>query len=144
MKKLLLFLNLSFITMSLPAQTDSWKIKWGKKIILEAVKEDEAANTQKINKAGLGKPFFLEISYTEADPKSVKALRRSFLLFDETDKELLKKDSTRSAKISAAELKKFFGDKTKIKIYTVAIPTNPRLAATVRVRRVHLCTLELQ
>ena len=144
MKKLLLFLNFSLITMSLFAQTDSWKIKWNKKIILETSKEDETANTQKINLADRGKACFLEISYKEADPKSVKALRRSFLLFDENDKQLLKKDSTRSATISAAELKKLFGDKTKIKIYTVAIPTDPRLAARVRVRRVHLCTLELQ
>ena len=32
----------------------------------------------------------------------------------------------------------------KIKIYTWSLPQNPRLAATIRIRRVHLCTLEFE
>ena len=65
------------------------------------------------------------------------------MFFDENDQELSRKDNTRNAKITAAELKKLFGDKKKIKIYTIAVPTDPDLAARVRVRRMHLCTLEL-
>jgi hypothetical protein len=147
MKKMFLLLSLSFAYMLPQAQiqkADSWKIKWNNKVILETNKNDEAANTRKIKMAGLKKNYFLEISYKESDAQKEKAWKRSFIFFDENDKELLRKDSTRNAKITAAELKKLSGDKKKIMIYTIAIPTDPDLAARVRVRRVHLCTLELQ
>jgi hypothetical protein len=147
MKKIFLLLSLTLaylLPQAQPVQADSWKVKWNKKVILEADKENEAANTRKIRRADLKKNYLLEVSYKESDPKKEKAWTRSFMFFDETDKELLRKDSTRNAKITAAELKKLFGDKKKIKIYTIAIPTDPGMAARVRVRRVHLCTLELQ
>ncbi|HLG41417.1 MAG TPA: hypothetical protein VI461_17185 [Chitinophagaceae bacterium] len=147
MKKLLLLLSFSFTCMlsqSQSAKADSWKIVWKKKTILETSKEDETANTKKITKTDLDKTYFLEISYKEGTAKNIKALRRSFLFYGESDNELLRKDSTRNAKIPAAELKKIFADQKKIKIYTIAIPTDPNIAARVRIRRVHLCTLELQ
>jgi hypothetical protein len=147
MKKIFLLLSLGLTYLLLQAQNaqpDSWKIKWNNKVILETSKSDEAANTRKIKSSDLKKNYFLEISYKEADPKKEKEWTRSFMFFDESDKEVLRKDSTRTTKISAADLKKLFGDKKKIKIYTIAIPTDPDMAARVRVRRVHLCTLELQ
>ena len=147
MKKTFLFLSLGLTYMLLQAQNaqpDSWKIKWNKKVILETSKSDEAANIRKIKSADLKKNYVLEILYKESDPKKEKQWNRSFLFFDESDNEILRKDNTRNAKITAAELKKLFGNKKKIKIYTIAIPTDPGLAARVRVRRVHLCTLELQ
>ena len=144
MKKIVLLINMLLVGTVLLAQTDSWKITWKKKTILQASKEDENANTKKINKIDLDKAYSLEITYKEADPKKIKSLTRSFLFFGETDNELFRKDSTRSMKLSATELKKLFGDKKKIKVYTIAIPSDPNMAARVRVRRVHLCTLELQ
>jgi len=147
MKRLFLLFSFSFIyilSQSQPVKADSWKIKWNKKTILESSKENEAANTKKIKQAELKKNYSLEISYKESDTQKEKAWKRSFIFFDEADKELLRKDNTRSTKLTAAELKKLFGDKKKIKIYTIAIPSDPDLAARVRVRRVHLCTLELQ
>ena len=125
-------------------QTDSWKIKWNKKTILETGKENEIVNTKKIKRTDLDKNYYLEIAYKEADSKKEKEWTRSFLLFDENDVELLRKDSTRKVKINAAELKKIFAGKKKIRIYTIALPTDPNMAARVRIRRVHLCTLELQ
>ena len=147
MKKLFLLLSLIGTYMFSEAQTqktDSWKIKWNKKTILDAAKENETANTKKIAKAELSKKYCLEIAYKESDPAKEKEWNRSFLFFGDTDNELLRKDSTRNVKITAAELKKLFGDQKKIRIYTMAIPSDPDLAARVRVRRVHLCTLELQ
>jgi hypothetical protein len=146
MKKIFLLLSLGLTYMLLYAQNaqpDSWKIKWNKKVILETSKSDEAANVRKIKMSDLKKNYFLEINYKEADAKKEREWTRSFMFFNESDNELLRKDSTRSWKISAAELKKLFGDKKKIKIYTVAVPTDPNMAARVRVRRVHLCTIEL-
>jgi hypothetical protein len=146
MKKIFLLLSLGLTYLLLQAQNaqpDSWKIKWNKKVILETSKTNETANTRKIKSADLKKNYVLEISYKESDAKKEKEWIRSFMVFDESDNEILRKDSTRNTMITASELKKLFGDKKKIKIYTIAIPADPDLAARVRVRRAHLCTLEL-
>lgn len=149
MKKLFLLLSLIWIYLFSQAQpqtmqAESWKIKWNKKTILETGKDNETINTKKFKKADLNKNYFLEIAYKEDDAKKEKEWIRSFLLFDENDVELLRRDSTRKTKISAVELKKLFGNKKKIRIYTISIPSDPNMAARVRVRRVHLCTLVLQ
>jgi hypothetical protein len=125
-------------------QASSWQIKWNNKTLLETGKENEAINTKKIKKADLAKKCFLEIIYKEADPAKEKEWVRSFLLYGDTDNEVLRKDSTQTIKIPAAELKKLFSTQKKIRIYTTAIPSDPNMAARVRIRRVHLCTLVLQ
>jgi hypothetical protein len=147
MKKIFTLLTLGLALASFRAknaESDSWKITWNKKVILETGKVNETANVRKIKSGDLKKSYVLEISYKEGDPKKEKEWIRSFMIFDEKDAELLRKDSTRLAKISAAELKKLFTDSRKLKIYTIAIPADPEMAARVRVRRVHLCTLQLQ
>jgi len=149
MKRSLFILSLAFSWLFSQSQMevvkqDTWKIKWNKKVVLDASRENEKANTKKLKKAELSKKYFLEITYKESDPAKQKAWKRSFIFFGDNDNELLRKDSTRNVTISAAELKNLFGDQKKIRIYTMAIPTDPDLAARVRVRRVHLCTLELQ
>ena len=144
MKKIPLLLLFVFTYGLTYAQADSWKITWNKKVILQTSKSDEAANTRSIKAPDLKKNYVLEISYKEADAHSAKEWIRSFMVFDEADQQLLKKDSTRNVKITAAQLKKLFGDKKKIKIYTIAVPSDPDMAARVRVHRVYLCTLLLQ
>lgn len=145
MKKLLFLLSFGVTCLFMQAQqTDTWKIKWNKKTLLETGQQDETANTKKISRSDLDKKYCLEITYKESDSKKEKEWKRSFMLFDDKDQELMRKDSTRIVKISAADLKKLFGDKNKIKLYTIAIPTDPEVAARVRVRRIHLLTLELQ
>ena len=147
MKKIILLIALVSLHMFLQAQKaqpDSWKITWNKKVILETSKSDETANIRKIKAADLKKNYVLQITYKESDPKKIKEWNRSFMFFNESDNEISRKDNTRNWKITATELKKLFGDKKKIKIYTIAVPSDPDLAARVRVRRVHLCTLELQ
>jgi hypothetical protein len=144
MKNLLLLVFLGAYTMTNAQTQDSWKIKWGNKALLSASTENEKANTRSLKKTDLSKNAFLEIDYKEADPAKEKKWVRSFLFFDENDNELLRKENTRNLKLSSAELTKLFGDRKKLRIYTVSLPSDPALAATVRVRRVHLCSLELK
>lgn len=147
MKKLFLLISLSSAYLLPQAQgsrPDSWTIKLNKKIILDAFKYSETANTRNIKSSDLDKTGFLEIIYHPGDTAQAKTWKRSFLLMDETDKELLRKDSTLCVKITNAELKKLLGDKNKISIYTIALPLNMELAARIRVRRLHLCTLVVQ
>lgn len=123
---------------------NSWTVKWNKKVLLTATGENENANTRKLKKTELSKKYFLEIIYKEADPVKAKEWKRSFLFFGDTENELLRKDSTLNVKIAATELKRIFGKQKRIRIYTLSIPTDPDLAARVRVRRVHICTLKFQ
>jgi hypothetical protein len=149
MKKILLLITLCFgwlLSYGQPQslQADSWKIKWHKRTIVETGKEDEMVNKKTVKKGELDNDYCLEITYKESSPQKEKEWKRSFLLFDENDNELIRKDSTRNVLIPASELKTLFGDKTKIRIYTVTLPTDPNMAASIRVRRVHLATIELK
>ena len=136
---LLTFLSTVFVSQA----QDSWKIKLNKKVLLSATAEDEVKNIKKIKSVELNKPGYLEVLYKEMPVKT--GWQRSLLFFDENDTELWRKDNSKAAtKISNAILKKLFTGKNKIKIYTISLPTDPNKAAAVRVRRVHLCTLELK
>ncbi len=124
------------------AAQDSWKIKLNGKILLSSNAENETKNTKKIKKTGLNNTGSLDIVYKDVDP--VSGWKRSLLFFDENDNELIRKDSIKgTTKITTRSLKLLFTERKKIKIYTVSLPADPNLAASVRVRRVHLCTLEL-
>ncbi len=136
MKKLTLLLSMAF-AFSASAQNNSWKIKLNNKSLLSTSKEDETKNIRKISAATWKKNGFLEISFKEAEPGK---WYRSFLLYDKEDNELFRKDSTTKLKIAFADLKKLLNGKKELIIYTTIAPTDPTIA--IRVRRVHLCTLQ--
>ncbi|MGK2861332.1 MAG: hypothetical protein ACSLE0_05325 [Chitinophagaceae bacterium] len=123
---------------------DSWKISFANKILLVANEEDQSKNIVSIRVADLNKPGnCFTISYLDLNKPAKKKWKRSILIFDESDNELLKKESS-SIKLSAAELGDLFKENKLIKIFTVSVPSDPAEAALVRIRRVHLCTLELK
>ena len=140
MKKIYFLAACLFSALFLSAQ-DSWKITLSNKALLRTTTEDEHANTKAISATAWNGKGKLEVCYTEKPAK--KDWRRSILFTDENDNEIIRKDGTGRVKISLAELKQAFAGKKKISIYTISLPTDPDLAARVRVRRVHLCTLEL-
>jgi hypothetical protein len=147
MKKIFFLLSLGFVCLFAQAQKDqhdSWTVKLNKKVILDAFKYGETANTRTIKSSDLDKKSSLEIIYHQGDPEQAKTWNRTFIFMDENEHELLRKDSTLHATISGSVLKKLFGDKKTIRIYTIALPTNLDIASRVRVSRLHLCTLELQ
>lgn len=141
MRKLFL-LPLLLLSMLLASAQASWRIKLNDKTVLLASKENEAANTKKIMPAAWNKnKGCLEIIYK--DDKSEKDWYRSFFIGDDSGNDLIRKDSVNKLEISTKTLKKALNGKKKIIIYTAAVPSDPELAARVRIRRVHLCTLEL-
>lgn len=141
MKKIIWMLGLFFMTFFANAQ-NSWKVKLNGKTVLKALGEDEVANTKKVKRSAF-ETGTLEILYTELKPSA--AWKRTFLFFDENDNELFRKDSVGAkTKLGPGILQPILAGKTKLKIYTVFLPTDPNKAAAIRVRRVHLCTLELQ
>lgn len=135
----ILFLTTFIISCMFSHAQDSWKIKLNNKLILSADKEDEVVNTRKVKLSEWEKNGNLEIRYKETVPDTI--LWHSFLFFDEKDSQLLSKEKTLFAKIPLAELRELFAGKRKVRIYTIVSPRNPHFA--VKIRRVHLCTLEL-
>ncbi len=138
MKKIILLTGLLFSTLLLAAQSGSWIIRLNNKTILSTRQENAVKNVKKISSAEWKKSGNLEILFAE-DEKNT--WMRYFHLVDEMDNELLRKDSITHAKISLAELQKAFAGKKQVKIYTTISPLDPNIA--IRMRRVHLCTLQL-
>jgi hypothetical protein len=139
MKAFLLFLTLALST-SVMAQNDNWKVSHNGKVRLSASEENEK-NLVEIKAAELNKKGLLSIAYKEVTPQA--DWQREIMIFDPSDNEF-KRGKGSLLKIQNADLKKLFGKSKTLMIYTMSLPKDPNLAATVRVRRVHLCTLVLK
>lgn len=122
----------------LPAQTGSWTIRLNHKTLLSTKTEDPRKNTVAVRSTDWNKKGQLDILFNE-DNKS--DWYRSFLFYNDADEELLRKDSSSRISISLSQLRKLFAGKKEIIIYTTIAPRDPNLA--IRIRRVHLCTLQL-
>ena len=121
---------------------DSWKVCFDKKTLLSTSVESEEKNVIKISSAQLKKYKSLVVTYKEKQPK--KDWQRTITVYYQNDKEFTKQTgNTLKIKLDTAFTNLLQSSKT-IKIYTVSLPTDPNLAAQVRVRRVHLCTLILE
>jgi hypothetical protein len=142
MKQLLVLLSFFGISLAGTAQTNSWKIKLHKKLILSTGVESETKNVRKVKADDWKKTGFLEINFTEADPNP--EWYRSYIFTDKDDAELLRIDSVTNPKIALTQLRQLFRTKTQIRILTLITPRDPNVAMTVRLRRVHLCTLQIQ
>ena len=138
MKKIILLTSLLFTTLFLSAQKGSWIIKLNNKIILSTRQEDVVKNVKKIKAADWKKSGKLEIIFTEDENDT---WMRSFQFVDEQDNDIHRKDSTLHATISLVVLRRLFAGKKQLKIYTTISPLDPGIA--IRIRRVHLCTLQL-
>lgn len=141
MKQFILLGLTAILALAMHAQ-DSWTIRLNNKTIITG-KTDADVPVKTIKRSELSKPGSLQVSYKQSPPNP--GWKRSILLFDENDVELSRIDSlTAKSKITSATLKKGFAGKNEIRIYTISLPADPGLAAAIRVRRVHLGTLELK
>lgn len=138
--KLLLFalglFSISFV------QLDTWKIYHNKKLLLGTSEESETKNILAIPFTDFDKAGELIVIYEEGNPD--KEWKRTIAIVDENDKSLFEKAEINKIQVSNADLKKLADGKTKLKIYTWALPKDPAKAALVRIRRVHLCTITLR
>ncbi len=121
---------------------DSWKVYLNKTECLKSNEENESKNIISITQASLNKTGELAITYIEDEPQ--KDWRRIISIFDKNDNELFKKENVRMLKIPNARVKNLFKNKSSLHIYTWALPNDPDLAARIRIRRVHLCTIKLK
>jgi hypothetical protein len=144
MKKSIISLLAFMITLFIAAQDGAnWSIKHNKKDLLRAYKEDPEKNIVNVKLSDLNKKSNFIISYFEMNQAgSRNKWVRTIALFTKTDKELYRKDSG-SIKIADIQLEKMLKENKTIRVYTWALPKDPAEAARVRIRRVHLCTIEL-
>lgn len=137
MKNFIAIFTLSMSALFANAQ-DSWKISLNKKAVLISSESNELLNTKKIKSADWKSNGYLEIIYKEPNPSNwIHSLQFS----DELGNLLLTKDSTTTAKIPMAVLRKLFAGKKQVKIYMVLSPPNPMMMAPTRM--IHLGTLKL-
>lgn len=140
MKALFALLFASIVSFSAEAQ-DSWVVVHGGKVRLKSSEEDEKKNVVSIKAADLKKTGHLLISYIESEKQ--KDWKRTIMFVGPNEQELLRVEGPVS-KVQNAKLKALAAKSKTIKVYTISIPSDPDVAATVRVRRVHLCTLSVK
>jgi hypothetical protein len=142
MKTISFIFSILVLAAATNAQTDSWKIYQNKKLLLKGTEENEIKNVVKLKRSEWNKVGHLTIEYTEAFAN--KEWIRTIMIVDDKDSTLFEKSGITVLKLTNAKLKKLSKAKTKISIYTRAMPKDPAKAALVRIRKVHLCTLELE
>lgn len=117
---------------------DSWKISLNKITVITSSESNELKNIKKIKSTDWKKNGYLEVIYKETTPS---AWIHSLQFSDEQGNPLLVKDSTTTAKIPIAVLRKLFARKKQVKIYMMLNPPNPMMMAPSRM--IHLGTLKL-
>ena len=117
---------------------DSWKVCLDKKILLSTSTENVEKNIIAISAADIKKNKNFILSYKEAIPQ--KGWERNISVYTEKDEELQKQKGKKLV-LKTSELRELFEKSKTLKIYTTYLPTDPKMKAQIRVRRVHLCTL---
>jgi hypothetical protein len=121
-------------------------VKLQKQSISAGLDDDNSNKVLVIN--GNAKPLKTDKLVIYNNNKAEKKIwKRSFMIFDEADTEVIKlstaaKDSYYEIPVVdlLAKLKKY----KDYSLYTIAIPTDPKKAATVRVRRILLCKVRVK
>jgi hypothetical protein len=137
--------TLSFLLFALAAQvsvaqTNSWKVYHNGRVKVQTSTENESKNSFTITKADLEETGFLWVIFSDKTP--TKGWKRSIAAYDEKDNELHKHGGI-LFKMTNPQLLSFFNRVKTIKIYTWALPADPKEAARIRVRRIHLATIRL-
>jgi hypothetical protein len=140
MKTIFLFL-LSFTLCTFLQAQDSWKATLHGKSVLSTSTEDPEKNIVPVNASSLKNSKSFVIAYTETEKQN--GWQRTITAYDSTDRELIKQSGT-SFKLSNKSLLSLLKKCKTVRIFTMYLPTDPKIKASVRVRRVHLCTLTLR
>ena len=141
MKKISFFLLFVFVSLVSFAQ-DTWSVFHNKIEILNTGKSDPVQNIVPVTQADLNQPGFFLINYREN--KSQKNWIRHLAVYDGAENILMEKKGDTALRLSNETLNDWFAKSSIIKIFTWTLPADPELAARIRVRRLHLCTIELK
>jgi hypothetical protein len=135
MKQVFLFLLMVSLGFAGKGQ-DRWTVLLNSKTLLTANGEDTMKNVARINDLKKGS---LIVTYHPG--KVTNERKRRIMIFDAADQELYSKEAYNIA-VPVASIKKWRLTTPVIRVYT--IPVLGEAGANVRLRRVHLATLNLE
>ena len=142
MGKLILYILLLTLPSVVAAQDyDSWAIYHNRKEVSKFNNKKETNDERKVtllNRILEGPGFFI-IEYTPAAEQSDWI--RTIGFFDTSGKSIREYSNTLFLKIHNSEIAGIIENQQKVRVYSWAVPKDPAVAATVRVRRILLCTL---
>lgn len=142
MRKLILYILVFSLPLTMAAQDyDKWAVYHNRKEVSKFNNKKETSDEKKVtllNRILEGPGFFI-IEYTPAAEQSDWI--RTIGFFDTSGKSIREYSNTLFLKIHNSEIAGIMENQQKVKVYSWAVPKDPAVAATVRVRRILLCTL---
>ena len=142
MGKLLVYILILTLPSVINAQSYySWAVYHNRKEVSKFNNKKETTDERKIvllNRFLEGPGFFI-IEYTPAAEQSDWI--RTIAFFDSSGKSIREYSNTLFLKIHNSEIAGIMEGQEKVQVYSWAVPKDPAVAATVRVRRILLCTL---
>lgn len=122
----------------------NWKIVLNKKAILTASgQEDSIKNKLQLKKSDLANNNIFKIEYNEPKNSTTKGWVRTIVIMDTTSAIVVQQDSVSLLQLYNKDLMKLLWSRQKVNIYTWVKPLDPGMAAAIRIRRFHLCSIEL-
>ena len=141
MSKLLLYTLILFSATVQAQSYDKWEIFQNRKEVSSFNNKKETTDERKIlllNRFLEGPGFFV-IEFKPAAEQSEWI--RTIAFYDSTDKQIREYNNTLFLQIHNSEIAGIMEGRQKVKVYSWAVPKDPAVAATVRIRRLLLCTL---
>lgn len=119
----------------------SWDVTFAKKTLLKKAAENPAKNTITVSRTSLTAKNKFILKLNNADT----AYNITIEATDENGSGQQNWEYTgKPLTISGTDLKKLLTGRSKIKFQYMAIPKDPALAAVVRMRPVHICTVTVK
>lgn len=142
MNRLIIFIALILTSIFGFAQEyNSWNIYHNRKEVSKFNDKKEPKDDRRVvllNRLLEGPGFFI----VEFNPvEDQKDWIRTIGFFDSSDKSIKEFSNTLFLRMHNSEIAEIMENREKVKVYSWALPKDPALAATVRVRRILLCTL---
>jgi hypothetical protein len=141
MSKLVLYILILFTTAVQAQSYDKWEIYQNRKEVNTFNNKKETTDERKVlllNRFLEGPGYFV-IEFTPAAEQAEWI--RTIAFYDSTDKLIRDYNNTLFLRIHNSEIAGIMEGRQKVRVYSWAIPKDPAVAATVRVRRLLLCTL---
>jgi hypothetical protein len=135
MKTIFALAAILFCTLKSGAQ-ERWTVQLNSKVLLTASTEDTAANVIALKDLKKGS---LIVTYIPGKAEGER--KRRLMVYDNNESELYSKEAF-SITVPVASLKKWKIASPRLKLYTIL--ALGEAGATVRLRRVHLCTIKFE
>lgn len=142
---LLSLMSLALFAGTVSAQDIYWKVTLNRKTVLKGVDEnDTVSNRIQVKKADLTNNNIFKLEYYNKNEKSPKgAMYRTIAYYDPSGSPTVKLDSTFLIMVENRDILKLLWTRKVLTAYTWSSPSDPAMAAAIRIRRTRLFTLEL-